>query len=88
MFSDLWDDATGNPIKTCAEDKQYCPNKATLRDIRTVQIWGEGVAGKVHLEVKSLRATGCGSGPAPGPAPPSPGANVVLATFDGYFEFC
>ena len=74
MFTDLWDDATGNAIKTCAEDKKYCPNDATLRDILTVQIWGEGVAGKVHLEVKSLRATGCGPSPPP-PAPPA--KNIV-----------
>merc|ERR1712151_595493 len=65
MFTDLWDDATGKAIKTCAEDKQYCPNELTLRDIGTVMVWGEGVGGKVHLEIKSLRATGCGAGPAP-----------------------
>ena len=24
-FSDLWDDATGDQIKTCKEDSKYCP---------------------------------------------------------------
>ena len=75
-FTDLWDDATGKAIKTCKQDKQYCPKAATLHDILTVQIWGEGVAGKVHLEVKSLRATGCSP-------PPPPAEDIVLITFDG-----
>ena len=57
----------GHP-QTCGQDKRYCPNKATLRDIKTVSIWGEGVAGKVHLEIKSLRATGCGGATSPKPS--------------------
>jgi len=59
MFSDLWDDGTGNLIKTCAEDKQYCPTKTALDNLKTVSIWAEGVAGQVHLEIKSIGATGC-----------------------------
>jgi len=65
-FSDYWSDATGKAIKTCADDKRYCPTKLALRDVATVAVWAEGVAGKVHLEMKSLRATDCGTGPSPG----------------------
>ena len=59
MFTDLWDDSTGDPVKTCAEDSRYCPDKAALKDLKTVSIWAEGVAGKVHLEIKSIAATQC-----------------------------
>jgi len=70
-FSDDWNDATGAQIKTCAENKIYCPDKRTLEDLLAISIWGEGVAGKVHLEVASISATGCGSGPSPA------GKNIV-----------
>merc|ERR1712037_665735 len=70
-FSDDWNDATGAQKKTCAENKIYCPDKRTLEDLLTISIWGEGVAGKVHLEVASISATGCGSGPSPA------GKNIV-----------
>lgn len=58
-FSDLWDDTTGDQIKTCKEYPQYCPTVKTLRNMKTIAIWAEGVAGKVHLEIKSISATGC-----------------------------
>jgi len=45
--------------------------KKTLEDVGTISIWGEGVAGKVHLEVASISATDCGSGPSPA------GKNIV-----------
>jgi len=45
--------------------------KKTLEDVGTLSIWGEGVFGKVHLEVASISATGCGSGPSPA------GKNIV-----------
>merc|ERR1712032_1709360 len=70
-FSDDWNDATGAQKKTCAENKMGCPDKRTLEDLLTISIWGEGVAGKVHLEVASISATGCGSGPSPA------GKNIV-----------
>lgn len=60
-FSDFWDDATGNIIHTCAENKDYCPDEKTLRNMGTISIWGEGVLGKVHLELKSISATQCDS---------------------------
>eukprot|EP00949_MAST-11_sp_MAST-11-sp1_P002810 g2810.t1 len=58
-FSDLWDDATGKIITTCKEDKKYCPDEATLKDMKTVSIWGEGVGGNVHLLIKKIGATQC-----------------------------
>jgi len=58
-FTDLWDDATGQPIQTCADNAKYCPDAATLRDLRTMSIWAEGTAGKVHLEIDSVKAIGC-----------------------------
>jgi len=60
-FTDFWDDATGNPIKTCKESPTNCPDKGTLKNMKTMGIWGEGVEGKLHLEVKSISAYGCGS---------------------------
>lgn len=58
-FTDFWDDATGNPIHTCAEHKAYCPDLKTLADMRTMSIWAEGVEGKIHLEVQSIDGYGC-----------------------------
>ena len=58
-FSAKWDDATGDQITTCAEDSKYCPTPQSLRNLRTMSIWGEGVAGKVHLEILTIKAVGC-----------------------------
>uniref|UniRef100_A0A7S3PW85 NADH:ubiquinone oxidoreductase intermediate-associated protein 30 domain-containing protein n=1 Tax=Chaetoceros debilis TaxID=122233 RepID=A0A7S3PW85_9STRA len=58
-FTVRWDDATGDPIVTCEEDDTFCPDLATLQDIKTISIWGEGVAGDVHLEIESIGASGC-----------------------------
>merc|ERR1711963_131822 len=58
-FSDCWDDATGAIIKTCEEDKRYCPNSQTLENFGTMAIWGEGTDGVVHLQVNSIAAIGC-----------------------------
>lgn len=58
-FTDFWDDATGDPIHTCAEKAAYCPDAKTLKDMRTMSIWAEGVQGTIHLEVKSIAAYGC-----------------------------
>merc|ERR1712017_49867 len=54
-----FNDATGDLKTTCAQNKEYCPDADTLKDMRTLSLWGEGVAGDVHLEVKSIEATGC-----------------------------
>lgn len=58
-FSDLWDDATGNIIKTCAQESKYCPDKKTLTNAKTISFWGEGVSGKVDLKIKRVYGYGC-----------------------------
>jgi len=63
-FTDYWDDATGDAIVTCEQDSSYCPDNATLRNMRVVAIWAEGVEGRVDLEIKAIRAVGCYSGKA------------------------
>lgn len=58
-FSDYWDPETGDPIVKCVDDARYCPTDDTLKDLKTMSIMGEGVAGKVHLEIESISAVGC-----------------------------
>lgn len=58
-FTDFWDDATGDPIHTCQENPLYCPDEMTLKNMQRLAIWGEGVAGTVDLEIKSIQAVGC-----------------------------
>lgn len=53
-FSDMWSPATGEQTKTCAQDKTVCPTPADLAKIIRIEVWAEGVAGKVHLELKSI----------------------------------
>jgi lipocalin len=60
-FSDCNSDSTGEPKKQCNDNKSVCPDKKTLEDIETISIWAEGAAGKVHLEIESISATGCKS---------------------------
>lgn len=58
-FTVRWDDATGDPIVTCQENPDFCPDVKTLQHMKTIKMWGEGVAGKVHLEIESIEAIGC-----------------------------
>ena len=58
-FTDLWDDATGDPIKTCAENKRYCPDERWLKNMETMSLWGEGALGDVHLQVRTIFASEC-----------------------------
>ena len=58
-FSSYWDDKTGKTLISCAENKYYCPDKWTLRDMKTISLWGEGVKGKIDLHVKNIMATDC-----------------------------
>lgn len=60
-FTDHWDDATGKAITKCADDPKACPTQQRLKNLETIQIWGEGVEGDVHLQIKSIRASGCPS---------------------------
>lgn len=58
-FTDHSNDCTGDPITTNAEVPKMCPNMASLQNMETVSIWGADVVGDVHLEIKSIRASGC-----------------------------
>lgn len=58
-FSDYWDDATGDIIRTCQDNEIYCPDTKTLKDMQTLKIWAEGKAGDVHLQISQIRASGC-----------------------------
>jgi len=60
-FTDHWDDGTGKAITTCADDPKACPTQKRLQNMETISIWGEGVEGDVHLQVTSIRASGCTS---------------------------
>lgn len=55
-FSDKWSSATGEHTAECANDKDVCPTAAKLGKIQRIEFWGEGAAGKLHLEVKSIFA--------------------------------
>jgi len=56
QFSDMWSSATGEQTTTCSEDHDVCPSAAKLKSISRLELWGEGFAGKLHLEVKSIFA--------------------------------
>lgn len=55
-FSDKWSPATGEQTVTCAKDKSVCPTAKALAGIKRMELWAEGVSGKVHLEVQSISA--------------------------------
>jgi len=52
---------SGKPASTCATNPKACPTAAILKDLKEVSIWAEGVLADIHLEIKSIRATGCGT---------------------------
>lgn len=55
-FSKDWNAATGEPIKTCAEDPAVCVTDHDLEHIYQFGVWAEGKAGQFHLEMQSIRA--------------------------------
>merc|ERR1712194_149096 len=55
-FSDKWSSATGEHTAECAQTKDVCPTAAKLSKIQRIEFWGEGPAGKLHLEVQSVSA--------------------------------
>lgn len=59
QFSSKWDEATGDIIVECSEDPKYCPSQKWLSNMKTMSFWGEGVEGKVDLEIQQIRAVGC-----------------------------
>merc|ERR1712113_1042246 len=75
-FSNHWDDGTGEPITKCADDSKSCPTEASLKNMKTISIWGEGAEGDINLQIKNIRASGC-------EASLADNVGVTLATFDG-----
>ena len=57
-FTDKWSSYTGDPTKTCQQDSSCCVTAKKLGKIQALGFWGEGKAGKVHLEIKSIVAEG------------------------------
>jgi len=55
-FSDKWSSATGEHNEECAKDKDVCPTASKLGSIKRIEFWGEGAAGKLHLEINSVSA--------------------------------
>ena len=58
-FTDNWDAKTGDPIVTCQDDAEYCPDDETLLNIQRIEIMAEGVLGEIQLEIQSIKAVGC-----------------------------
>jgi len=57
-FSDKWSPATGEHVKDCTDaDKDTCITADGLKGgVKRLELWAEGVSGKVHLEVESISA--------------------------------
>merc|ERR1712110_471943 len=53
-FTDRWSRVTGQPVASCQEDETVCLTAEKLKKVQRVEFMAEGVAGKVHLEVKSI----------------------------------
>ena len=85
-FTVRWDDATGDPVVTCQENEAFCPDKETLQDMKTISFWGEGVAGKVHLEIESIEGVGCSPQHAILPSPQQAILRTAIASKDGGSE--
>jgi hypothetical protein len=49
--------ATGEPTATCASDSSACLTADKLRAVKRLELWAEGVDGKIHLEVQSISAS-------------------------------
>lgn len=58
-FTSSWDDETGDPVRTCEDDPNSCPDQGTLKNMKTMCFWAQGVTGKVHLEIKKISASQC-----------------------------
>jgi hypothetical protein len=58
-FNGAWLFGNGNVATgySCSEKKENCLTSKSLARIKSIDLWAEGVEGKVHLEVKSLTAS-------------------------------
>jgi uncharacterized surface protein with fasciclin (FAS1) repeats len=60
-FTGCWDDATGDAIKTCAQDSGVCISNDRKQNLQSLSVWAEGKLGDVKLDIKSVKGYGCGS---------------------------
>ncbi len=60
-FTDKWDPGSGDAVVTCAENDEYCPHEEDKKSLYSIAVWGEGVKGKVDLQIQSVAAYGCAS---------------------------
>jgi len=58
-FTDKWDAGSGDAVVTCAENNEFCPQQEDKKSLYSIAVWGEGVEGKVDLEIQSIAAYGC-----------------------------
>jgi len=77
-FSDKWSSATGELTTLCKDDASVCPTADKLKKVQRVAIWGEGAAGKVHIELDEISIES-----PHGKVNLLAGSEVALATFDG-----
>ena len=81
-FSDHWNPATGEQTIACSpEHPEVCPKESDLKHIRWMEIWAEGVAGDIHLEVQSISAEL--DMPKTNVITKEHGSDISLITFDG-----
>jgi len=78
-FSDKWSSATGEHTEECSDKcTSCCLTSKKLSKVQRLEVWAEGVAGKVHLEVQEISVEPASMA---GKFDGSDGIN--LATFDG-----
>jgi len=88
-FTDKWSSYTGDATKMCAEDASCCVTAAKLKKIQAMGFWGEGKAGKVHLEIKSIVAEGPSSSSVLSSlSTPSPSASSSLTRPPAKYDLC
>merc|ERR1712048_1532907 len=78
-FTRCWSDATGDAIKTCADDSSVCPTTERLQDLQSIQILAEGKVGDVKIDMRSVSAYGC----ADTLNEVESAVSIPLTTFDG-----
>ena len=65
-FSLYLDEVTGKTKVLCSKDEpNYCPTLATIRNIKTMPLWGEGVEGNVRWTCIASRLSDVGRGGTP-----------------------
>lgn len=60
-FTRCWDDATGDAIKTCADDPNVCITSDRKQNLQSIAVWAEGKLGDVKLDIKSVKGYNCGN---------------------------